>query len=186
MIKTNLIVARSQNGIIGKDNTIPWNIPADLTLFKKLTTNKAIVMGRNTFKSIGMILPNRLNIVVSSKEHHRTLVNPNLVYVTSLYDARVLAKEKGYDELWVIGGERLYKEAMPIVNELYITEVLITVPYTVNDTVAKFNPDIDPLRWDKVEHIVNTGDGIDFDFTRYSRIRHTPNKDARRIPVIND
>lgn len=186
MIKVNLIVARSQNGIIGKDNRIPWNIPADLKHFQNLTTCKAVVMGRNTYASIGMILPNRLNIVVSSEEHHRKLINPNLVYVTSLHAARTLAKEHGHSELWVIGGERLYKEAMSIVNELYITEVLTTIPYTVNDTVAKFNPDIDPMRWDKIEQVRDNYNDLYYDFTRYVRVRGTPNKNAVRPPVISD
>lgn len=186
MIKTNLIVARSQNGIIGKDNDIPWDIPADMALFKKLTSNKAIVMGRKTYESIGMILPNRLNIVISSKEHHKILVNPNLVYVTSLHAARELAKEKGYDELWVIGGERLYRDAMSIVNELYITEVLTTIPYTVDDNVAKFNPDLDPMRWDKIEQVRDNHNGLYYDFTRYVRVRGIPNKNARSIPVVVD
>lgn len=178
MIKTNLIVARSQNGIIGKDGQIPWTIPEDLEHFKKLTYGKAIVMGRKTYESIGRVLPNRLNIVVSSKEPEVSDTNYNLRFVKSLQCARELAVDCGHTELWVIGGERLYKDAMSLVSELHITEVHTTIPYRLEDQVAKFMPDLDPLRWEKTDHVDNFSTNVNYEFTKYERRKANVVKDA--------
>lgn len=145
-MKLNLIVARAQNGIIGKDGYIPWFLPSDFKLFQQVTSGHAVVMGRKTHDSLPRKLANRFNIVISST---MTIDEANKAdaIVGSLTEAKQLAQDLGYGVLWVIGGERLYNEVVPLVDEMYITEVLTTIPYTLQDTVAKFHVDLDRSRW---------------------------------------
>ena len=114
----HLIAALGENNVIGKDNAIPWQIPADLQHFKALTTGHAIIMGRKTYESIGRTLPNRENIIVSAT---LTSVEGALV-VTSLEDA---LKKASNEEIFIIGGAQLYQEALPIVDQLDLTRVHI-------------------------------------------------------------
>lgn len=114
----HLIAALGENNVIGKDNAIPWQIPADLQHFKALTTGHTIIMGRKTYESIGRILPNRENIIVSAT---LTSVEGALV-VTSLEDA---LKKASNEEIFIIGGAQLYQEALPIVDQLDLTRVHI-------------------------------------------------------------
>ena len=112
----HIIVALGENNVIGKDNDIPWQIPADLAHFKALTTGHTIIMGRKTFESIGRILPNRETIIVSS-----TLSAVEGAHVVpSLHDALQLAVD---DEIFIIGGAQLYAEALPLAEQLDITRV---------------------------------------------------------------
>lgn len=145
-MKVNLIVARSQNGIIGKDGNIPWHIPKDFRLFQQATNGHAVVMGRKTHDSLPGKLSYRFNIVVSKTMTIDEGVNADAI-VGSLSEARLLAQDLGYGTLWVIGGERLYTEAMPIVDEMWITEVHTMIPYKLGDNVAKFTVDLDRSRW---------------------------------------
>lgn len=114
----HLIAAVAENGIIGKDGGIPWNIPADLAHFKALTLGQTVIMGRRTYESIGRPLPGRQNIVVSS-----TLQSLEGCSVAgSLQEALELAGETG-GEIFVIGGARLYEEALPLAQQLDLTLV---------------------------------------------------------------
>lgn len=113
-----LIVARSKNNVIGKDNKIPWNIKGEQKQFKELTTNNTIIMGRKTYEDIGHPLPNRKNIVIS-----RTTNYPDVITVDSLDKAIELSE----GNIYIIGGYNLFKEAIPIVDIMYITEVNLTV-----------------------------------------------------------
>jgi dihydrofolate reductase len=111
-----LVAAMAKNRVIGKDNQMPWHLPADLKHFKAVTMGKPIIMGRKTYESIGRPLPGRLNIVVSR--------NPKLSIAgcqiaTSLQAA--LAMVKDHTEVMVIGGGQLYREALPLANNLYLT-----------------------------------------------------------------
>lgn len=146
MIKTNLIVARSQNGIIGKDGTIPWHLPVDFRQFQRETNGHAVVMGSKTHDSLPGKLRYRFNIVVSKTMTIDDGIHADAI-VGSLSEARLLAQDLGYNTLWVIGGERLYTEALPIVDEMWITEVHTTIPYKLDDDVAKFKVDLDRSRW---------------------------------------
>lgn len=167
-MKVNLIVARSQNNVIGKDGEIPWRIAKDFQHFKKATKGHAVVMGKNTFKSLPNVLPERLNIVVSST---LKIDDDNVVVVDSLSSAKQLAKEKGFEILWVIGGERMYGEIMPTVDELWITDIHTTVSYAIGDTVALFKVDLDRQRWvqTKNELCLNSGNGPDCTFNIWKR-----------------
>lgn len=121
MIK--LIVAHCKNRGIGYKNSIPWNHPADLRYFAKVTKgsgNNAIIMGANTYRSIGRTLPNRHNIILSS-----TLKNPSLTIFTSLEDALHSCKLLKMETIWIIGGEKVYKEVLEknIVSEIHISVI---------------------------------------------------------------
>ena len=114
----HLIAAVAENGIIGKDGGIPWHIPADLAHFKALTWGQTVIMGRRTYESIGRPLPGRRNIVVST-----TLQSLEGCSVAgSLQEALHLASETG-GEIFIIGGARLYEEALPLAQQLDLTLV---------------------------------------------------------------
>jgi dihydrofolate reductase len=118
----SLIFAVAQNGVIGRDNQLPWHIPADLRWFKAKTVGKPVVMGRRTFESLGKPLPGRPNLVVSGDPAfapegatvHRTLP-------AALDAAAALAGEGG--EIMVLGGARIFAEAFPLAPRVYVTEI---------------------------------------------------------------
>ncbi len=109
--------------MIGKDNKLPWHLPSDLKHFKKVTMGKPIIMGRKTFESIGKPLPGRMNIVVTRNPEWRA---KGVEVAHSLEEAVGLASLEGL-EVMVIGGEELYRRALPIVDRIYLTEVDIEV-----------------------------------------------------------
>ena len=115
-----LIVAKSKNNVIGKDGTIPWNIKGEQKQFKELTTNNTVIMGRKTFEDIGKPLPNRLNIVISNTHNYK---GDNIITVHSLDQALYLATDKAF----IIGGARLFKEALSLVDKMFITEVNLEI-----------------------------------------------------------
>lgn len=120
MTKLSLIAAVAENGVIGKDNAIPWRISADMKYFKKATVGKPIIMGRKTWQSLGKPLPGRRNIVIS-----RTLFIPfdEVDVVPDFSTAFILAQKGGAEEVMVIGGAAVYAEALPDAERLYLTEV---------------------------------------------------------------
>jgi dihydrofolate reductase len=124
-----LIVARGDNGVIGHENQLPWRLPCDLQYFKRTTLGKPIVMGRKTFESIGRPLPGRTNVVVT---RNPDWTHPGVRVCQSLSDALVLADAQArmddQDEVMIIGGAMLYREAMAGVDRLYITQVHCTPP----------------------------------------------------------
>ena len=132
-----LIVAKSKNNVIGKEGTIPWNIKGEQKQFKELTTNNTIIMGRKTYEDIGHPLPNRLNIVVSRTTNYE---GDNLITVDSLENALKLSTDKAY----VIGGYSLFKEALDLVDRMYITEVDMNV-----DNGDVFFPEFNEEDFDK-------------------------------------
>lgn len=113
----SLMVAHDPNRIIGKDNKLPWHIPEDLAYFKKHTVGKGIVMGRNTYESIGRPLPKRRNIVVTRNENY-ALEGADIVH--NLEDAVRLAEEM-HEEVMIIGGEEIFRSILPQADRLYIT-----------------------------------------------------------------
>ncbi len=137
----NLIVAKARNNAIGKSGKIPWSIPEELQYFKEKTINNVVIMGRKTYESIGKPLDQRINIVVSNT---KVFSEKNCFTVKSLEDALSLAKSFN-KEIFIIGGERLYKEAIDIVDRMYITEVFMDVKEA--DT---FFPVIDKTKFDVI------------------------------------
>ena len=116
----SLIVAMSLNRVIGKENKLPWHMPADLQEFKKNTLGHHIVMGSHTFRSIGRILPNRISIVVSTKMNQSVR---GYHVVRSITEAISLAKSQGESELFVIGGGGIYSQTLPLAHRIYLTKI---------------------------------------------------------------
>ena len=113
----NLIVAVSQNGIIGKDGKIPFFYPADKQYFKEITTNKVLIMGRKTYEEINHPLKDRFIIVLSKTKNFN---DNGIITLTSLDEALKYVKDK---EVFIAGGRKLYEEALKIATYLYITEI---------------------------------------------------------------
>jgi dihydrofolate reductase len=113
------IVAMDNNRVIGKDNQLPWHLPADLKFFKKTTMGHSIVMGRKTYESIGKPLPGRENIIVTrNKEYDQE----KCTIIHTVEELCTFAKEKG-EEIFVIGGAELFKATFSYADRLYITEI---------------------------------------------------------------
>ena len=155
----SMIVARSRNYVIGRDNQMPWKISADLQFFKRVTMGFPVIMGRKTWESIGRPLPGRRNIVVSR--------NPDLILngaelASSLDEA--LNRLSETPRVFVIGGEQLFTQAFPKADQLYITEIEMDVEG--GDTFFKVpNPD----EWLEVERTPGSEGEIAFHFLTLQR-----------------
>ena len=114
----SLICAASANGVIGMDNRLPWRLPADLARFKKLTMGHPILMGRKTFESIGKPLPGRTNLVVTRQADFKAC---GCLVAHSLQEA--LQRCENEEQVFVIGGETLYREALPLADRIYLTRI---------------------------------------------------------------
>ena len=114
----SLVVARARNGVIGRDNRLPWRLPADLAYFKRVTMGHPVIMGRRTWESIGRPLPGRHNIVVT----HNTDYKAEGATVVDSLDAAWRAAG-AVDEACVIGGTSLFAEALPQADRIHLTEV---------------------------------------------------------------
>ncbi len=134
MYTLSLIAAVAENGVIGKDGSLPWHIPADLAWFRQCTQGRTVIMGANTFRSMGKPLPHRDNRVVSS-----TLAPAHTG--CAVYPSLKAALDGCTGEVFVIGGARLYQEALPMADQLYLT--CIRRPYP-GDT---FFPAVDFSQW---------------------------------------
>ena len=157
-----LIVSVSRDGVIGKEGGIPWNLKEDLKFFRKKTSNSPVIMGRATYESIGKPLPNRLNIVVTRS----TKYIEGIEKVTTVKKAiEAASKYKKYNEIYVIGGENIYKEFLPIANRMLITEVELEIPE--GDT---FFPVWDINEWKEKSRDKRNEKGIEFSFVDYQRI----------------
>ncbi len=117
----SLVAAMAANRVIGKDNQMPWHLPADLKHFKAVTLGKPVVMGRKTFDSIGRVLPGRRNLVISRTP---PTDSRGAEWVTSL--AQALELLQGYDEVMIIGGGEIYRQALPLAQRLYLTDIELT------------------------------------------------------------
>jgi len=117
----SLIAAIAENGVIGKDNKLPWHLPADLQFFKKTTFGHPIIMGRKNFESINSKpLRGRVNIVLTKNPNFAVY---NVLKASSLKEAFEISQKMGTNECFVIGGAEVYKEALPFCQKLYITRV---------------------------------------------------------------
>ncbi|MFV1973168.1 MAG: type 3 dihydrofolate reductase [Thiohalobacterales bacterium] len=139
-MKLSIVVAMAANHVIGRDNQLPWHLPADLKHFKQLTTGKPILMGRKTWESIGRPLPERTSIVITSDPDYTAA---GCVVVHSI-DAALRAAEH-HDEVMVIGGSELYRQVLPQVSTIYLTRVHADIE---GDAVF---PKLDDSEWREVE-----------------------------------
>jgi dihydrofolate reductase len=135
----SMIAALALNGVIGKDNRLPWRLPSDLRLFKSITMGKPIIMGRRTHESIGRPLPGRHNIVVTRNKGYRS---EGCTIVHSLDEA--LESAAGSEEVMIIGGAELFKQFLPSADRLYLT--LIDQEFE-GDT---YFPEFDRSQWAEV------------------------------------
>ncbi|MCB1827108.1 MAG: type 3 dihydrofolate reductase [Coxiellaceae bacterium] len=142
----SLIVAMAKNRVIGKDQQMPWHLPADLAHFKKVTMNKPIIMGRKTFESIGRPLPGRRNIVIT----RQSIEIPGCDVCHSLEEA--LEAVAGEDEAMIIGGGNLYRQALSMAKRLYLTFIDLEVD---GDTTF---PEWNPSEWKEVSKTVHQPD----------------------------
>jgi dihydrofolate reductase len=160
-----LIAAVSDNGVIGRDNALPWKLKSDMRHFRVLTMGKPVVMGRKTFLSLGKPLSGRTNIVVSRDPAFAAsgvLAAGSLA--AALQAARGDALRRGSGEIAVIGGAELYAQAMPAADRLEITRVHADIQGD-----ATFPP-IDPALWQEVARTVQAagpGDDADMTFVTY-------------------
>jgi len=159
----SLIVAMSRNHVIGDRGRIPWHLPAELQRFKRITMGHHILMGRKTWESIGRLLPGRSSVIVTRDP---TYAVPGAIVADSL---RAAIGACLYDEeVFVIGGAELFREALPYADRLYLTVVDAEV---AGDTLM---PDLDMAVWDagKTEEVAADGrNPYSFRFTRYERKR---------------
>lgn len=164
----SLIVAKAQNNAIGKGNRMPWHISGDLRYFKKVTTGHPVVMGYNTWVSLGARpLPGRTNMVISRNHTLQSgsgaLCFPSL---ESVFAAADHVMPEG-EEIFIIGGGQLYRAALPFADRLYITEV-----ETVIEDAEVFFPEIDPVRWkleSRSERMYDEKSGYYYSFLIFTR-----------------
>jgi dihydrofolate reductase len=123
-MKLSIIVAVAENGVIGRDNQLPWRISADLKHFKALTMGHHLLMGRKTFGSIGRALPGRKTIILSRGNPE---IPDNVKLARSFAEATELARAAGETEAFVAGGAAVYAEALPKADTLYLTRIAAAV-----------------------------------------------------------
>ena len=160
MRKISIIVAMSQNSVIGLKNELPWHISEDLKNFRKITINHSVIMGRKTYDSIGKPLKDRNNIVIS---RDASLVIDGVEVVNSFENA--ISKTNESSETFIIGGGQIYSIALPIATHMYITKV-----DGIFDGDAFF-PDYIQDEWKEVarEDLISENE-LKFSFLKYERI----------------
>lgn len=166
-MKLSLIAALAENGVIGRDNKLPWHLPNDLKYFRAVTIGKPVIMGRRTWESLGRPLPGRTNIVITRQSGYEA---SGAKVVSTLDAALQLAAQvaliDGQDECVVIGGAEIYALALPRCERLYLTEVHATV-----EGDAYFPP-FDRARWREVRRERFAAEGpnpFDYSFVVYER-----------------
>ena len=139
MALVSILVATDERGAIGRDGGLPWHLPNDLKRFKSLTMGKPIVMGRKTWHSIGRPLPGRQNIVITRQAGYAAV---GATIVPSL--AAALAASGKAEEVCVIGGAEIYRQALPMTERIHLTRIHATVP------ADRFFPELDLREWREV------------------------------------
>ncbi len=130
------IVAAAENNAIGKDNQLLWHLPNDLRFFKRTTTGHTIIMGRKTYESVGKPLPNRRNIIITRQPGYAVEGAEVVHSLTAAFE-----RCAGQDEVFVVGGAEIYRQALPAVGRIYLTRVHATLP---GDS---FFPKLDERNW---------------------------------------
>ncbi|HOY18353.1 MAG TPA: dihydrofolate reductase [Haliscomenobacter sp.] len=160
----SVIVAAAKNRVIGMHNQIPWYLPADLKYFKKITTNHHVIMGRNTFNSIGRPLPNRTNVIVTRDIFFAAT---DCLVAHSVDEALELAYDNGETEAFIIGGGQIYEQSQEYWDKIYLTEVNLEPEGEV------FFPEINLKEWRltfKQPLLADEKNEMDYTFKVYDRI----------------
>ncbi len=137
--RVSIIAAMAKNRVIGSGGAIPWHLPNELQLFKRVTVGHHIIMGRKTYESIGRLLPGRATVIVTRQPGYRA---PGARVVHSLEEA--IAACNGDDEVFVIGGGELYRAALPLADRIYLTTVDAE---PAGDT---YMPEFDLAEWQEI------------------------------------
>lgn len=141
-MKLSILVAVSENGVIGRGGRLPWQLPDELQYLKRTTMGHTLLMGRKTYESIGKPLPGRTSIIVSRNRSYQP--HPEVIVVPELDSGIDAAADRGETELFVLGGESIYAEALPRADRLYLTRV-----HTELEGDAHFPP-FGPADWKQV------------------------------------
>ena len=173
----SIIAAIGKNNELGKNNTLLWHLPADMKHFKEITSGHTVIMGRKTFESIGQPLPNRRNIVVTRDEKYKA---ENIEITHSLEEAFKIERTspqpspyqgegaKNNEEVFVIGGAEIYKQALEYAQKLYITQI------EAEDKDANvFFPEIIPIVFGEIsreEHTPDEKNPLPYTFIEYERL----------------
>ena len=159
-MKISLIAAFAKEGVIGKDGKIPWTLKEDLKHFRNKTEGCSVVMGRKTYESIGRPLPNRLNIVMTRNPKRQEGIKE----VSNTKDALKVASSYS-DEIFIIGGEKIYEEFLPLATKMYLTKIDIKVN---GDT---FFPSWNKNEWKELskQDKKDVDQGIEYWFLEYER-----------------
>ncbi len=164
-LRLSLLVAMAKNRVIGRNNRLPWHLPADLKHFKFLTMGQTIVMGRKTFESIGKPLPGRANIIITHQTDYEVL---GATVVNSLENALMICEETSTDnsENFIIGGEKLYRQTLKLCQRIYITEIQRDFEGDV------YFPEFDLTDWKETQRdkrISDSDDRLEFHFVVLDR-----------------
>lgn len=165
-MKISVIAAMSQNRVIGRDGSLPWHLPTDLARFKSITTGHTVIMGRKTFESVGKPLPNRRTIIITRNNDYQCA---DVFIAHSLDEALDHAAHE--DEIFILGGETVYRIALPRADRLYLTIIHATIE---GDT---YFPNLDFDDWKLVEderHEIDERHAYAFSFRRYERASTPP------------
>ena len=167
-IEKAIVVACAKDGVIGKDNTMPWHLPADLQHFKRVTLGHPLIMGRKTFESIGRPLPGRTSFVITRQRDWQA---DGVIVCHSLEDAYGRAENEarvlGVTTLMIVGGADFYRQALSEVDRIYLTEIDLQVE---GDT---FFPKLDDSEWKIVhreDHSADAKNTVSYSFCELSRM----------------
>jgi dihydrofolate reductase len=161
-MKLALIVAMDEQGVIGRDNDLPWRLSADLQYFRKITMGKPIIMGRNTHESIGRPLPGRRNIVITRQSDFEA-VGCDVVF--TIEQALALCKDE--EEAMIMGGASLYEQTLPLVDTLYLTRVHAQVD---GDTWFPAWSERDWHLVSQEDHQADDKNEYDYSFLKFERV----------------
>ncbi len=159
------IVAVSKNMAIGLDNKMLWRLSDDFKNYKKITTGHCLIMGRKTFESIGRPLPNRTSIIITRNKDYQAPEGCFVVH--SLEQGIEKARQLGDDECFINGGGQIYKEALPVIQRAYMTNVDCTI-----EKADAFFPKIDFTSWKLIEsfsHPKDEKNEYSWEFNYYER-----------------
>ncbi len=153
------IAAMTRNRVIGKDNRLPWRLPADMAFFKKTTSDHHVIMGRKNFEAEKKPLPNRTNIIVTSQPDYKA---EGCTVVHSIEEGIELARKNGETECFIIGGGEIYRQSLKITDQIYLTIIDIEMEGDV------FFPEINFDNWKIVrQNEYGKDEKNPYDFTIY-------------------
>ncbi len=163
-MRISLIAALTPARVIGKNNQLPWQMPADLQYFKKITLGKPVIMGRKTYESIGKPLPGRKNIIITQNKHFSAPPECQIVY--SIREALDLDSVKDCEEVCVIGGSEIFARTLPLANYLYLTFIETDISGDV------YFPEWDKSQWREISrehHLRDAENPYDYSFVVFAK-----------------